>query len=115
MTGERLTHPIAEARGLRDAAAHVVQRRAADNSAVRGTKNEKRVSEIGLLVARVALQTAPKCGAGEIVFGLRRIRRREEASTLLAKARPSDVIYLARLAQKHSLAFDRWQGIRPQN
>src|SRR6266849_7552630 len=77
-------HPIADAARLRDTAAHIRQRYAADQHIVGIAENEERVGLIGALVLRVALEAAAERPACEIIRRPNRLPRLKESAALPA-------------------------------
>src|SRR5438128_2348917 len=61
---ERLTDPVAEAPGLRDAAPDIGKRQPADQRVVRFAEQKKCIRTIGALVLRIAAQAPPEGRAG---------------------------------------------------
>src|SRR5207245_4809028 len=77
-------HPIADAAGLRDAAAYVRQRYAANQHVVSIAENEERVGLVGALVLGVALEAAAERPACEIIGRPDRLPRFKKGAALLA-------------------------------
>ena len=106
VAGIGLTDPITDTAGLGDAAAHIRQRDAADQGAIRLAEDEKRIGLIGALVFGVALEAAAKCPAGEIIDGPDRFPGLEKGAAALAQRRPFGKVRHLRRTQHHPLVLD---------
>src|ERR1700722_3042239 len=97
LTRESLAHPIAQSAGLRDAAADVRQRAAAQQLIVAMTEDEERISRIETRFALIALEPAAIGAFGQLIARPGRLPRRQEGAAFVAQARPGEKILHARV------------------